>query len=152
MAELETIEVVAGLLFEDGRLLAAQRRADGAFPLQWEFPGGKIEPLETPEMALVRELGEELGIDCEWVKEVFTHTHRYDDFFVVKLRFFRVPSYRGKIVNRVFEQIRWISKEQLAELDFLDGDRPVIEWLISDSASALWHTGKICRHSGLPVR
>ena len=55
MAEPKSIDVVAGLLFKDSRLLACQRRADGPFPLKWEFPGGKIEPGEEAAIALMRE-------------------------------------------------------------------------------------------------
>jgi hypothetical protein len=57
----------------------------------------------------------------------------------VKLKFFRVPVYRGQIVNRVFEQIRWVGPEELTRLDFLEGDRPVIEWLSSTHGGAGWH-------------
>ena len=138
MTEPKSIDVVAGLLFRNGRLLAGQRRADAVLPLKWEFPGGKIESREKPENALVRELREELAIDSAGAREVFTHTHSYAGFMAVKLRFFYVPSYSGEIVNRAFEQIRWVSKEEIIGMDFLDGDRPVIEWLLSDSARILW--------------
>jgi hypothetical protein len=57
----------------------------------------------------------------------------------VKLKFFRVPVYRGQIVNRVFEQIRWVGADELSQLDFLEGDRPVIEWLASTRGGAVWH-------------
>ena len=130
VTEPKIIEVVAGLIFKDGRLLACQRRAEGAFPLKWEFPGGKIESGEEPSEALTRELREELGIDVDDMKEVFTHTHTYPGFSTVKLKFFRVSVYRGEIINRVFERIRWAGMDELAQLDFLDGDRRVIEWLI----------------------
>ena len=61
VTEPKIIEVVAGLIFKDGRLLACQRRAEGAFPLKWEFPGGKIESGEVPSEALTRELRENWG-------------------------------------------------------------------------------------------
>lgn len=139
MAEVKSIDVVAGLLFKEGRLLACQRRADGAFPLEWEFPGGKIEPGEEPSLALVRELREELGIESKGVREVFTHTHSYPGFFTVKLKFFHVPYYSDQMVNRAFEQICWVTADALAELNFLEGDRPVVEWLTSGNAGGLWH-------------
>jgi 8-oxo-dGTP diphosphatase len=139
VTKTKTIAVVAGLLFESGRLLACQRRAGGVFPLKWEFPGGKIELREAPEAALARELREELDIEVVKMEEVFTHTHVYSGFSTVNLTFFRISAHRGEIVNRVFEQVRWVGAKELAQLDFLDGDRPVIEWLLSREASALWH-------------
>jgi 8-oxo-dGTP diphosphatase len=139
MTDAKYIEVVAGLLFKDGRLLACQRPVDGPFPLKWEFPGGKIEPGEETANALVRELREELAIDAEKIEEVFTHTHIYPGFFTVKLKFFHVLRYHGPFDNRIFEQIRWVSAQELAAMDFLDGDRPVIEWLLSRDGGALWH-------------
>ena len=139
MSETKIIEVVAGLIFENGRLLACQRRADGAFPLKWEFPGGKIESGEAPSEALARELREELGIDAEGMRQVFTHTHSYSGFSTVNLTFFYVPAYRGELINREFERIRWMGMDEIGQLDFLDGDRPVIEWLLDGQGSALWH-------------
>ena len=140
LPEPKFIAVVAGLIFRDGHLLACERRADGPFPLKWEFPGGKIESGEEPKSALVRELKEELGIEADVHREVFTHTHSYAGFSTVNLTFFHVPFYRGEMVNRVFEQIRWLGLEELGAVDFLDGDRPVIEWLLSTDASELWQS------------
>jgi len=139
VSETEVIAVVAGLIFKDGGLLACQRRAGGAFPLKWEFPGGKIESGEEPGAALARELREELEIEVEGIEEVFTHTHVYSGISTVNLKFFRVPVCRGRMVNRVFEQVRWVRAKELAQLDFLEGDRPVIEWLLSGEGRALWH-------------
>jgi 8-oxo-dGTP diphosphatase len=139
ISETKIIEVVAGLIFKGGRLLACQRRADGPFPLKWEFPGGKIESGEEPGVALKRELREELEIDVDEIEEVFAHTHTYSGFSTVKLKFFRIPVFRGEIINRVFEQLRWIGVEELRRLDFLDGDRAIIEWLLSGQGSVLWN-------------
>jgi 8-oxo-dGTP diphosphatase len=139
VSEPKIISVVAALIFKGGRLLACQRRAGGAFALKWEFPGGKVELGEEPGAALARELREELEIEAEEIEEVFTHTHVYSGFFTVRLKFFRVLVCRGAMVNRVFEQVRWVVAEELAHLDFLDGDRPVVEWLLREEGSVLWH-------------
>jgi 8-oxo-dGTP diphosphatase len=143
MADAKSIDVVAGLLFNDGHLLACQRRADGPFPLKWEFPGGKIEAGEEPDAALVRELREELAIEAEAALEVFAHTHSYAGFPTVKLKFFHVPRYSGRLVNKVFEQIRWLSLDELRTVDFLEGDRPVVDWLTSANARTLWHPTEV---------
>jgi 8-oxo-dGTP diphosphatase len=138
VSETEIIAVVAGLIFKDGRLLACQRRAGGAFALKWEFPGGKIESGEDPGAALARELREELEISVDGIEKIFEHTHVYAGFACVDLKFFYVPVYCGEMVNRVFERVRWVGAEELTQLDFLDGDRPVIEWLLHGEGSALW--------------
>src|SRR5215468_8749864 len=72
-----TITVVAGLIQQGGRLLVCQRRRDGAFALKWEFPGGKVEPGETYENGLRRELREELGIEAHIGPEAYRTRHDY---------------------------------------------------------------------------
>ncbi|MDH3443879.1 MAG: (deoxy)nucleoside triphosphate pyrophosphohydrolase [Deltaproteobacteria bacterium] len=143
MAEPKVIDVVAGLIFQKGRVLACQRHADGSFPLKWEFPGGKIESGEQPATALVRELREELGVEIHGIEQVYSHTHKYAGSPTVRLKFFHVSAYRGRIVNRVFEQVRWVGADELSRLDFLEGDLPVIEWLASGKTSALWQCAEV---------
>ena len=63
-SNLKSVEVVAGLIFDQDRLLVCQRDSRGSFALKWEFPGGKLEPGEEYEGALRRELKEELGIEA----------------------------------------------------------------------------------------
>jgi 8-oxo-dGTP diphosphatase len=69
--------VAAGVLERDGRILIGRRRADQNHALKWEFPGGKVEPNETPRAALVRELGEELGIEAECGPELMRYEFGY---------------------------------------------------------------------------
>jgi 8-oxo-dGTP diphosphatase len=123
------IEVTAGVIGRRGELLACQRRTDGHHPLKWEFPGGKSEPGETAEAALRRELREELGIDADIGREIWRTRHRYPGREPFELRFFLITRYRGAIENRAFEQIRWMPVDQLATLDFLEGDRALIALL-----------------------
>ncbi len=120
------IEVTAGLLVRGGQVLACQRRADGHHPLKWEFPGGKTEPGETAAAGLRRELGEELGIDADIGRELWRTRHHYPGREPLELSFFLVAGYRGTIENRAFAQMRWVAVEELAALDFLDGDRELI--------------------------
>jgi 8-oxo-dGTP diphosphatase len=136
------LDVVAALLFSQGRVLACQRRPGGSFPLKWEFPGGKVEPGENAAAALARELLEELGIVSEGFTQVFAHVHSYPNTATVNLRFFVVARFAGELVNHVFEQIRWVEPEELEPLDFLEGDRVVVRWLLSDSARAFWQRRK----------
>jgi 8-oxo-dGTP diphosphatase len=126
-----SLRVVAGLICRQGRLLACQRKKEGPFPLKWEFPGGKIEAGENELDALSRELKEELGIEVLEASETFRHRHLYRDWNEVELIFFEVSRFDGAIENRVFETLLWAERQELATLDFLEGDHPLIEKLVS---------------------
>jgi 8-oxo-dGTP diphosphatase len=125
------LRVAAGLICRQGKLLACQRKKEGPFPLKWEFPGGKIEAGEDDFDALRRELKEELGIEIREASEIFRHRHLYRDWNEVELIFFEVSRFEGAIENRVFETLLWAGRRELATLDFLEGDRPLIEKLVS---------------------
>lgn len=131
MAQLQAVEVAAGLIFEQDRLLVCQRPPRGSFALKWEFPGGKLEEGEGYEEALRRELREELGIEAGRLSEIFRHQHLYPNIVKINLRFFRVENYSGEVQNRVFHQIKWVTVKELLQLDFLDGDLPIIRKLAS---------------------
>ncbi|MGD1071490.1 MAG: (deoxy)nucleoside triphosphate pyrophosphohydrolase [Bryobacteraceae bacterium] len=118
--------VVAGILERDGRVLICRRRADQPHPLKWEFPGGKVEPCETPCEALARELHEELGIESEPAREIARYEFTYPGKKPILLIFMRVPGWTGEIENRIFHALVWESPERLAEYDFLEGDEPFI--------------------------
>ena len=126
---LPTITVVAGLIWRDGALLVCQRRHDGAFPLQWEFPGGKVEPGETCEDGLRRELREELGIEAQIGPAVYRTRHNYPGKYTVELIFYHVPAFRGALHNHAFEQVRWEAPAHLPTCDFLAGDAELIALL-----------------------
>ena len=115
-------EVVAAVMERDGRILVCRRRADQPHPLKWEFPGGKVEPGESAEAALVRELGEELGITAVLGTELERYQYCYPAKPPILLIFFAVAEFRGELENRVFEEIRWELPAALPELDFLEGD------------------------------
>jgi 8-oxo-dGTP diphosphatase len=107
-------------------VLVCQRRADQPMGLKWEFPGGKIEPGETAEQALIRELDEELGINAEIGPRVAQLRHRYRNGAAIDLQFFSVRSFGGEIENRIFNEIRWSSLRDLPTLDFLAADLSLI--------------------------
>lgn len=123
--------VTAGVLAQAGRVLACRRRADQRFGLKWEFPGGKLEPGETLEECLARELCEELGIAASVGREVHRTEHRYPDGFSVHLVFFCIPRYTGQIRNLAFDRIAWAVPSDLPDYDFLDADRAVVQRLAS---------------------
>jgi len=123
------ILVVAALIERDGRVLICQRRKKGRHALKWEFPGGKVEPGETPRQALVRELREELGLEATLGEEIVRYEYRYGRSRPIMLIFYRVASYEGTPDNRIFEQIAWEPPDRLGAYDFLDGDADFIRRL-----------------------
>ena len=129
LSPLPTIRVVAGLMQRHGAVLICQRRHDGAFPLKWEFPGGKIEPGETDADSLRRELREELGIEAEIGPEVYRTRHEYPGQYTVELVFYRVSAFQGVLHNYAFEQVRWENPARLLSYDFLEGDAELIRLL-----------------------
>jgi 8-oxo-dGTP diphosphatase len=130
--DLERMLVVAALIEADGKLLVCQRRRGAAFELQWEFPGGKVQPAESLEAALARELREELNVSAQIGRQVYRTRHHYVQMAdPVELVFFTAAAAPDEIQNRVFERIEWRIPETLRELPFLEADRELIDLLAS---------------------
>jgi 8-oxo-dGTP diphosphatase len=123
---LHMITVAAGILKQDGRILICQRKRTGAFPLQWEFPGGKVEAGEDAQTCVKRELREELAIEADIGPEVSAFQYTYPNGFQVSLVFFRVSGYTGEMANQAFEQILWVEPRELLNYDFLEADRALV--------------------------
>jgi 8-oxo-dGTP diphosphatase len=123
------ITVAAGILKRDGKILICQRKPTGVFPLQWEFPGGKVEVGEDVQTCLRRELYEELAIEAEIGPEVSAFQYTYANGFQVNLVFLRVDAYRGEIANQAFEQLLWVDPRELPNFDFLEADRSLVTQL-----------------------
>jgi 8-oxo-dGTP diphosphatase len=112
--------VAAVIERSDRRLLIGQRRRDDTSPLKWEFPGGKVREGETPEVALARELQEELGANLKQSAEIARVTHRYGDSSEqLEIRFFAAEIADTEILPAVFEQVAWVLPRELAGYDFL---------------------------------
>ena len=118
--------VAAALIVRGGEILIGQRRPDQPMALKWEFPGGKIEPGESAEQALARELDEELGIHAVIGPRVTRVRHNYRHGGAVDLQFFAVREFAGEIVNSVYHQVRWTKLEDLPDYEFLAADRGLI--------------------------
>jgi 8-oxo-dGTP diphosphatase len=129
----ETIPVVAALIELGGKLLICQRKEGGAFSLKWEFPGGKVEPGESANAALERELREELGIQAEIGECIGRSVYRYPDGPAVFVEFFRVASFGGEITTHQFHDVRWVSTRELAGYDFLQADLELVRSLAKQS-------------------
>jgi 8-oxo-dGTP diphosphatase len=124
-------QVVAALIFKDGKVLVCQRTRHQTMPLKWEFPGGKIEEGEQPRDALRRELDEELGIEASVGDEVARIRHQYKNGSSVELRFFVVREYKGELENKIFKDMRWADRSELPSFDFLEADLELVKDLAS---------------------
>ena len=118
---LNLIEVSAGLVFREGKLLITQRPAGGHLAGLWEFPGGKREPGETFEECLRRELREELGIEVEVAERVESLTHRYAEQ-TVHLEFFfcRWRLHQPRAIG--CPAFAWVTRDELAGYAFPAAD------------------------------
>jgi len=114
--------VVAAVIERDGQVLIGQRPAGKWHALKWEFPGGKVEPGESPEAALRRELEEELGIQAAIGSRIADYEYAYPGREPIRLIFFTVREFTGIMENRAFEQVLWETRERLPTYDFLEGD------------------------------
>jgi 8-oxo-dGTP diphosphatase len=123
------LEVVAAILERDGRILICQRTAAQSHPLKWEFPGGKVEPGESPVEALARELQEELGILDARSEEITRYQFSYPGKNPTLLIFLRVTHYEGEPQNLIFHDMRWEPAARLSSYDFLEGDRDFLRIL-----------------------
>jgi 8-oxo-dGTP diphosphatase len=121
--------VSAGIIHRNRRVLVGQRRKSDRHSLKWEFPGGKVEQGETPRRALIRELWEELCIHATIGSELARYQHQYPNGSRIHLLFFAVVGFSGEPAGTVFERISWVNLEELAALDFLEGDLDFIRRL-----------------------
>jgi 8-oxo-dGTP diphosphatase len=120
------IHVACALIERNGLVLAAQRSAIMSLPLKWEFPGGKLEAGESPEMCLQRELVEELGVTIAVGRALPLHTHSYDTF-TVTLYPFVCTLESDTITLHEHAAIAWLPREELHTLDWLEADKPVLD-------------------------
>ena len=125
------VQVVAAIIERDGRVLIGRRQAEQSHPLQWEFPGGKVEHGETPAQALSRELQEELDIRGAAGDEITRYDYAYPGKSPIRLIFFRVTEYQGEPRNLIFHEIRWEPRQYLAGFDFVEGDIEFLRGLSS---------------------
>ena len=118
-------EVVAALIWEGGKFMICQRPAHKARGLLWEFVGGKVEPGETKEQALVRECREELAVTVA-VGSVFTEvTHTYPDL-TIHLTLFNARITSGTPQKLEHNDIRWISPAEIDEYEFCPADEEIL--------------------------
>lgn len=135
---MRTVNVVAVALIDAaGRLLVAQRPEGKSLAGLWEFPGGKIEPGETPEAALLRELAEELDIEvaAEALEALSFVSHGYPDFHLLMLLYV-CRRWQGEARSLEGQPLRWVTLAELAALPMPPADIPLVASLRSFVAAA----------------
>jgi 8-oxo-dGTP diphosphatase len=128
---MKTVLVSAVALIDpDGRVLLAQRPDGKSMAGLWEFPGGKIEPGETPEAALIRELQEELGIET-WqscLAPLAFASHSYDDFHLL-MPLFACRKWQGTPVSKENQALKWVRPPDMQKYPMPPADLPLIAML-----------------------
>ncbi|WP_319825234.1 8-oxo-dGTP diphosphatase MutT [Thalassovita sp.] len=125
---MKTVLVSAVALVDvDGRVLLAQRPAGKSMAGLWEFPGGKVEPGETPEHALIRELEEELGINtwASCLAPLSFASHSYDDFHLL-MPLFVCRKWEGIPTPKEGQKLKWIFSQELSKYPMPPADIPLI--------------------------
>jgi len=133
------VEVAVGVLIRsDGAVLLARRPASKVYAGYWEFPGGKLEQGETAYVALVRELGEELGIQVKqayrWITQEFAYPHA-----LVRLNFFRVTAWSGEVQPLEHDAMIWENPSAVASAPLLPANGPVLRALTLPHEYAITH-------------
>ncbi len=124
---MKVIEVVAAIIYKDGAYFTTQR-GYGEFEGMWEFPGGKIEPGESSEDALKREIQEELGVDIVIEDLICTTEYDYPSFHLTMHCYLcRVEA--GEIVLREHKSARWLTPAEMGSVAWLPADKDVISRL-----------------------
>jgi len=125
-----TIDVAAAVIINThGQVLLSLRKPETHQGGKWEFPGGKFEAGETAELALQRELREELGIDVGDTEPFLEVSYRYPEKSV-QLHVLRVLSYEGTPCGLEGQKVEWFDVDRLAELEFPDANYPILEKLV----------------------
>ena len=121
---MKTIKVVAAIIIHDNKIFATQR-GYGEFEGGWEFPGGKVEPGETPQEALAREIMEELDTQIEVGELLDTVEYDYPKFHL-SMECFLCTIKSGHLVLKEHEAACWLTRETLDSVDWLPADQSLI--------------------------
>lgn len=129
MKTKKIIDVTAAIIRKGNRFLCAQRKDSSEQAGKWEFPGGKIEIGETPEISLERELYEEFNIQASCGEFLCENTHDYGDK-IVKLKAYFIESTQGNFQLLAHKDIKWLTCDTMLKLDWAEADLPIVHKLI----------------------
>lgn len=124
-----TLRVVAAVIESEGRYLVTQRRTTAVLPSLWEFPGGKVEPGETDEAALRREILGRLGVDVE-VAQMISYVHHPYDSYAVDLHLYECRLLTHDLHARGVQAFQWIRSEEFDDYDFAPADEASMSKLL----------------------
>ena len=129
-----TIGVVAAVIEMDGRYLITQRRATAVLPLMWEFPGGRVEPGETDQQALKRELEHRLGVDIDVGKLISFVSHPYEHY-VVDLFLYEctLSSPESALAPHAVNAFKWVASSEFDQYPFTPADEASMNKLLGVS-------------------
>ena len=127
--KLKQIDVAVGVVFKDNLFFVCRRENHKHQGGKWEFPGGKIEPGESPEQALARELKEEISIVVEQCKALPNITFTYPEVRV-SLHVYLVDKFSGNAIGAEGQEAKWCDISTLQTLDFPDANKQIIETLV----------------------
>ncbi len=125
---MDKFDVVAAIIIKDDKFFIAQRNRNKHMGLSWEFPGGKVEKGETFEIALKREIKEELNIDID-IKNKLGEENYHDEKINVKLHYFICSYIGGDIYLNEHEDSAWVEKSDFKNYNFAEGDSDIINLL-----------------------
>ncbi|MBI3318592.1 MAG: 8-oxo-dGTP diphosphatase MutT [Candidatus Omnitrophica bacterium] len=125
---LSPLDVAVAVIEREGRFLIAQRLPNDSFGGWWEFPGGKLQPRETLEQALVREIEEELGVQISVGAEIQQIEHRYPNR-TIRLHCFSCRLLSGEPQAKECAAWRWVGPGELKEFRFLPASGKILEFL-----------------------
>jgi 8-oxo-dGTP diphosphatase len=122
--------VAVAIVLRDHHVLVCQRKRGSRYELKWEFPGGKVEPGESLEACVRRELREELDAEVGPVVQTESEVSYYDDGGLFEVHYFTFRELRSPLRNIVFEDVRWVTASELLKLDILEGNKGIVERLV----------------------
>lgn len=128
---VEVLRVVGAVIERDGKILACRRRPQKAEGGKWEFPGGKLEPEEAPEQALLRELTEELDLHDAQILGLVERKTTKSNGTLIDLACYHVKVLCPPRASTDHDSLRWCTVDQLSALDWAPADWPIVESLIS---------------------